>query len=755
MSEEKTMLDYALQYAARGWPVFPCHTAHDGKCSCGKTGCTRPAKHPHTKNGLKDASTDPEQIRRWWATWPDANIAYAPDEKTVIVDVDIKHNDGKYGDETLDTLTRANGDLPDTVLSLTGGGGLQYFFSTDKPVKNGTDVLGENSAIDTRSKGGYVILPPSVHISGQTYEWEASSDPEDIPLATIPDWLYKALTKPEGKAPSSSVTPETVTEGARNDTLFKLAASMRSKNCAESVILDALLAMNKAQCSPPLNDKEVKRIAASAGKYPPGTSKKHDTPEESVRPTDFTDTANSRVFAREYKGKAIYVKTIGWLFWNGKKWEENELEVAGFAMGLTDKMMAEARAEIAAAGEAMTAAKVAEDADAIKAAHRMELAAAAYRKHAKASRNKTRIAAMLDLARTPLQVMPDMLDADPYILNTPKGMVNLRTGDISPHTPARYCTKITKYGPGVHGADLWQAFLRVITVEDEKLAFFLQQIAGMAAVGSVFEENLIIAIGNGKNGKSAHFNTLAIVLNDYAGTIAAEVLTTANRNKGAEMATLKGKRLVIAAETEEGARLSQSALKQLTSTDRIHAERKYKDPEDFIPSHTTILYTNHLLRVGSTDTGTWRRLVTVPFTAKIPASQEVKNYADTLVRGGGEAIMSWIIEGAMFFCANGHALQLPEAVVMAREEYQAENDWLTMFLDECCELGPGKKVGSGILYSAYRGWADGNGEYKRHNRDFNSEMEKRGYNKHRQSAGWIWLGIGLKYPFPLAHPSAV
>jgi len=234
------------------------------------------------------------------------------------------------------------------------------------------------------------------------------------------------------------------------------------------------------------------------------------------------------------------------------------------------------------------------------------------------------------------------------------------------------------------------------------------------------------------------------VLGSYAGTLSSETLTTSNRNKGAELATLKGKRLIIAAETEEGARLSSGMVKQLTSTDKIHAERKYKDPEDFTPSHTIALYTNHLPRVGSTDSGTWRRLVVAPFLAKIEANQEVKNYADTLAREAGGSILSWIIEGAKQFISDGHKITVPAIVEVATRQYQQDNDWMRAFLDECCEIGIGKVAGAGELYEAYRSWADRTGEYKRHLKDFKTELEKKGFSSHTTKKRTEWLGICLE-----------
>jgi len=394
-------------------------------------------------------------------------------------------------------------------------------------------------------------------------------------------------------------------------------------------------------------------------------------------------------------------------------------------MQLTDRMMQEAMTEFRAASKEESEAILEEDNEAKTKAKKRRDAAQDYLKHVRASRNRPKIIAMLGLACSLMQVEPDRLDAHPYLLNTPAGIVDLKTKEILPHDPSKLCSKITSCSPGSKGKTKWDEFLNTICSEDEKMINLLQQIAGMASVGKVYEELLIMALGGGGNGKSALFNTLAAVLHEYAGTIAAEVLTTAGRSQGAELTTLKGKRLIIAAETDEGARLSASMLKQIASTDKIHAERKYKDPEDFTPSHTTVLYTNHAPRVGSTDNGTWRRLVLIPFQAKIKASKEVKNFSDVLLHEAGKAILSWIVEGAANYIAAGHKLALPDFVHMAIEEYQSQNDWMSEFLEEFCEEGQGQNVKARQLYQTYHGWAKDAHSYARHMDSFTAELEKK------------------------------
>lgn len=192
-----------------------------------------------------------------------------------------------------------------------------------------------------------------------------------------------------------------------------------------------------------------------------------------------------------------------------------------------------------------------------------------------------------------------------------------------------------------------------------------------------------------------------------------------------EMAETRARRLLIAGENDEGVRLSTSSTKQLASTDKIAAEKKYKDPFSFTPSHTLVLYTNHLPRVGAMDTGIWRRLIVIPFEQTIKPSRDIKNYADYLYTHAGGAVLAWIMEGARLIHAENYHLNPPRQVVEASEAYRAANDWFAHFLEERCETDPSFEEKSGEVYDAYRAWAISRNEYVRSTTDFYAALDKR------------------------------
>lgn len=190
-------------------------------------------------------------------------------------------------------------------------------------------------------------------------------------------------------------------------------------------------------------------------------------------------------------------------------------------------------------------------------------------------------------------------------------------------------------------------------------------------------------------------------------------------------------------------RLNTSIIKQLCSTDAVFAERKYKDPFQFIPSHTLVLYTNHLPRVGANDPGTWRRLIVIPFNAHIEGNNDIKNYADYLLKNAGEYVLAWIIEGAQKIIQKKFQLTTPACVREAIGSYRENNDWLGHFLDECCELGKAYQEKSGDFYTAYRNFCNVTGDYVRNSADFYTVIEQAGIVRFRNRQGRFVRGIRL------------
>jgi len=207
------------------------------------------------------------------------------------------------------------------------------------------------------------------------------------------------------------------------------------------------------------------------------------------------------------------------------------------------------------------------------------------------------ISAAITEARPMLEIDPAKLDADAFLLNTPDATYDLRKGvdGAREHRSEDFITKVTSVSPGTRGKDEWQNAVRLFFCDDKALIDYVQRIVGLGAIGRVYIEAIVISHGGGRNGKSTFWNVVSRALGTYSGNISADTLTVGcRRNVKPELAEAKGKRLLIAAELEEGTRLNTANIKQFCSTDDIFAEKKYKAPFSFVPSHTLVLYTNHL-----------------------------------------------------------------------------------------------------------------------------------------------------------------
>lgn len=249
----------ALGLAARGFRVFPVWELVDGVCSCHKGAkCDRPGKHPRTRRGLWEGTTDAGRITSWWIEYPDANVGIRTGVDLFVVDLD-----GEEGQATWARLCREWGLQADTLRAYSGGGGVHLFFQG-----TGKTTVGQlGKGVDTRGEGGYVVAAPSLHASGRRYRWDDEGTTE---IAEVPAVVVEAAGRPR-PAPEADVGNATFVHGSRNKALTSVAGALRRRGLDAEAILAALLALNAAKCRPPLDEQEVKRIAQSVGRYPPAS----------------------------------------------------------------------------------------------------------------------------------------------------------------------------------------------------------------------------------------------------------------------------------------------------------------------------------------------------------------------------------------------------------------------------------------------------------------------------------------------------
>ena len=558
---------------------------------------------------------------------------------------------------------------------------------------------------------------------------------------------------------------QVITEGKRNATMSRKAGKI-VKRFGYNEEAHELFLKEAEKCDPPLEDDELDKIWHSAARTVKWAEQQpgYIPPEEfnaigSLKPDDYSDVGQAKVIALECAQELAYTPGTDFIRFTGKRWEESKPKALGLVIDFLDRQLADANTCVQRAQERLIELGVSEevvlaggkDLQKQVQGNQMEaffalLGALAYKQFVMKRRDMKYIQSAMQASKPMVEIDQNDLDKDENYLNCPDGTYDMAHGMLGrhDHDSDDLITKITAASPGDEGSALWQETLETIFQGDQELIDYVQRIVGLAAIGEVYQEAMIIAYGDGSNGKSTFWNTIAAVMGSYAGLISADALTVGcKRNVKPELAEVKGMRLLIASELEEGQRLSTSIVKQLCSTDLIEGEKKYKDPFKFRPTHTLVLYTNHLPRVGATDTGIWRRLIVIPFNARITGNSDIKNYSKYLVANAAPAIMKWIIQGAQKAIRDNYRLKAPKCVQEAIARYKADNDWMSHFLDECCETGEGMKEKSGELFAAYRAFCGRTNDFCRSTAEFYTSLEQRGFYRQRTNTGKYVLGLRL------------
>lgn len=239
----------AIRYINMGLAVFPV---------------VYKSKIPLTENGCKDATTDAAIVKAWWQKYPNANIGIATGMKSgglFVIDLDIDENKGINGYESLRDWEKEHEELPDSWQAITGRGGYHLFYKSTKNISNRAGIL---EGVDIRGEGGYIVAPPSVHQNGNKYEWE--QDPDEFSLLDANETIYKLLEQEKNKSEHFEL-PQVVVSGKRNETMFRFACSLQAKGLPDIAIEASVIAVNKKNCQPPLDDKEVQQIISSVLKF--------------------------------------------------------------------------------------------------------------------------------------------------------------------------------------------------------------------------------------------------------------------------------------------------------------------------------------------------------------------------------------------------------------------------------------------------------------------------------------------------------
>ena len=338
----------------------------------------------------------------------------------------------------------------------------------------------------------------------------------------------------------------------------------------------------------------------------------------------------------------------------------------------------------------------------------------------------------------------DLWDSDPWLLNTPGGVVNLHTGMTRAHHHADYMTKVTAVSPG-GDCPLWRSFLNRITAGDAELQAFLQRVAGYCLTGSTREHALFFGYGTGGNGKGVFLNTLTGILGGYATVASIETFTaSAGERHPTDLAMLRGARLVTAQETEEGRRWAESRIKALTGGDPVTARFMRQDFFTFQPAFKLFIAGNHKPGLRNVDEAIRRRLHLIPFEVKIPAAERDHDLPEKL-KAEWPGILAWAIQGCVEWGMD--RLAPPDAVVRATDDYLEAEDAMGLWIGQCCLTGAYRNDTSAALFGSWKRWAEAAGEQAGSQKRFGQALQARGFTASRHhGTGRGFEGVAVAVP---------
>ncbi len=361
-------------------------------------------------------------------------------------------------------------------------------------------------------------------------------------------------------------------------------------------------------------------------------------------------------------------------------------------------------------------------------------------RHAIKSEAEPRLKAMVNLSKMDLMIDHALLDADPWALNCCNGTVDLQTGFLRPHQQTDHLTKLIDiaYDPEA-SCPQWEDFLDTIFHSNQELIAYVQRALGYSLTGDTREQCLFLGYGTGANGKSTFLELARAVAGEYSTQAAfSSFLHTDRDTVRNDLAGLRSSRLVVASESDEGKRLSESVVKSLTGGDTIKARFLYQEYFSFTPSLKLWLGTNHKPTIKGTDYAIWRRIHLIPFTVTIPPEQQDKQL-QTRLRTELPGILAWAVRGCQEWLAGG--LQPPEAVIAATEAYRTEQNQFEQWLSDCCQCLPHLQTSASDLFNSYQQWT---GDKVMTQNMFVRKLSEKGLTRKKNlRRSVVWVGFGL------------
>lgn len=794
-SFEMNCLEAALDCARRGWHVFPATTSDGGV----KKGCIA-GEHG---NGRRWGNTTGEAlIRDYWRRFPDAmlGIACGADSGLFVVEADTLEGHAVDGVGNLRRLFETHGALPDTITAVSPSGSLHLYFRwpEDGGIANSAGHVAQG--IDVRGEGGMVIAPPSVRPDKpRPYEWK--NPPGLFDLAPCPEWLLSLFREPRtiadihqhavaravrriaadvGNANDQSTGPAEVAEllgwidpdagGYQSWLKVLMALHNHFGGSGTGLALAEEWSAQGAKFKPgEVGEKwagfsagggvtlgTVAELARQNGADLSGIARRHrartaprktdegdaevqpimpDSSAVNVNEIDLShDTLARELGRRGWDRDAKYFAVQGqWYLWDGTRWG---VDHCLRHMTLAREFLGQRAAEVLNWADREAANHATEEAEKLRSWASRE---------ARTLRCAPTVTAVAGLARSNRASVAtsDSFDSDLYLLGTPGGTVDRRTGQLRPARREDMITKLTSVAPAPPGmrAPNWQQFLTEVMDGDADNVGFLQRAAGYALTGLTTEHKLLFLYGTGRNGKSTFLEMLQWLWGGYARRAAATTfLSSVGERHPTDLAGLSGARLVVGSELPKGKVWDEAVLKDLTGGDKMTARFMRGDFFDFVPQLTLMIAGNTMPSLRGVDEALRARLVLVPFTVTIPTERRDPTLPEKL-RREGPAILRWAIDGALEWQRRG--LAVPEKVAAASMDYLDGEDVLGQFLTDETAKDAGAFTYTQDLHARFKQWTDRQGLTGWTSHTLTKEMMSRGFENSRRTKGRGFLGLRL------------
>jgi P4 family phage/plasmid primase-like protien len=614
--------------------------------------------------------------------------------------------------------------------------GTAKIYSFDDPRET---TAGRTTLIELRGKGA-TIVPPSLHKSGERLRWNMFGEPAEVDA----DELRRTVAT----VAAAALLARYWREGVRHKAALALAGMLLRAGWTEAAtkkfIRAVAFAANDEETASRLHDVVSTAAKIRDGQNATGAPRLSELVGEDIvgkirqwlelgisdiaadgnAAPHNSDLGNAQRLAALHGENLRYCHHWGkWLIWNGQLWMPDDSgQIVRFAKDTVQNIYSEA-AELPEENARTTMVK-----------------------HALQSEAAKRIKWLVELAQSEpgIPVSIEKLDANPWLLSCRNGVVDLRSGKLLPHDRANLCTKqaTVEFNPEVK-CPTWKAFLNRIMGGNIHLIRFLQRAVGYSLTGMNTEQVLFILYGTGANGKSTFVETVRSLLGDYAQQSEFETFLVRKNGGGPrnDIARLKGARFVSAVEGEQGCRLSESIIKQVTGGDKIAARFLYQEHFEFTPEFKLFLASNHKPRIVGTNEAIWRRIRLIPFAVTIPRNERDPQLLDKL-RRELPGILAWAVRGCRKWQEKG--LGEPTEVAEATSEYRLEEDFLAAFLADKCILDTTASVPAGSLYKAYESWCADNGEEAVPQKVFGGELGSRGFSPSKKHGRRCRKGLRLR-----------